>query len=100
MPQKSIYDLYEYLPKTNCGQCGMTCMKFASYLLARDVRPDDCPPLSDPEFEEKKGQLIEILGEFSSPVSCRSCKCFPVLKNGILQSIFKQHPRYPLALGI
>ena len=63
MPQQSIYDLYEYLPKTNCGQCGMSCMKFASYLLSRDVRPDDCPPLSVPEFADKKEQLIEILGD-------------------------------------
>jgi 4Fe-4S ferredoxin len=63
MPQKSIYDLYEYLPKTNCGQCGMTCMKFAGFLLSRDVRPEDCLPLNDAEFTEKKKQLIELLGE-------------------------------------
>jgi ferredoxin len=63
MAQKSIYELYDYLPKTNCGQCGMTCMGFAGYLLSRDVRPGDCPALDAPECAEKKRQLMELLGD-------------------------------------
>ncbi len=62
MAQKSIYDIYEYLPKTNCGECGMKCMGFAGYLLTRDVKPDDCPPLGAPEFAEQKEALQKMLG--------------------------------------
>ena len=63
MPRKSVYELYELLPKTNCGECGMSCMAFAGHLLARDVRPGDCPVLDEPEHEEKKRCLVELLGE-------------------------------------
>ncbi len=62
MTRKTIYELYDYLPQTNCGECGMTCMGFAGYLLSRDVKPDACPPLNTPEFAEKKGKLVELLG--------------------------------------
>jgi len=62
MPHTSIYEIYEYLPKTNCGQCGLTCMGFASYLLSRDTRPGDCPELDGPEFVGKKQQLLALLG--------------------------------------
>jgi 4Fe-4S ferredoxin len=59
----SIYELYEYLPKTNCGQCGLSCMGFAGYLLSRDVRPEDCPPLCTDAFEEARQQLGALLGD-------------------------------------
>jgi 4Fe-4S ferredoxin len=62
MTRKTIYELYDYLPQTNCGECGMTCMGFAGYLLSRDVKPGACPPLDAPEFAEKKQNLIELLG--------------------------------------
>lgn len=44
-------DVYKYLPKTNCRECGeQSCMAFAVKLLngERDIK--DCKPL----FEEKK----------------------------------------------
>ena len=63
MSQKSQYEIYEYLPKTNCGECGMKCMGFAGYLLSRDVKPSDCPPLKEPEFAENKKSLEELLGD-------------------------------------
>ena len=63
MPRKSIYELYELLPKTNCGECGMSCMAFAGLLLARDVRPGDCPVLEGPEHEASKRELLLLLGE-------------------------------------
>ena len=62
MKKKSIYEIYDYLPQTNCGECGMTCMKFAGFLLARDVKLDACPPLSLPEFKEKKEELAKLIG--------------------------------------
>lgn len=63
MPPKSIYELYEFLPKTNCGQCGMSCIAFAGHLLARNLRPRDCPVLDEPRHEENKSGLVAILGE-------------------------------------
>ena len=63
MPRKSIYELYEFLPKANCGECGMSCMAFAGHLLARDLRPGDCPRLNEPQHEEDKRRLLEVLGE-------------------------------------
>ena len=63
MPRKSIYELYELLPKTNCSECGMSCMAFAGHLLARDVRPGDCPVLEGPEQEANKRELLLLLGE-------------------------------------
>ncbi len=62
MPSHSIYELYEYLPQTNCGQCGLTCMGFAGHLLSREVSPSDCPFLDAPEYAERKQQLIALLG--------------------------------------
>ncbi len=47
----SPLDVYSYLPKTNCRECGeQTCMAFAVKLLngEKDIR--DCKPL----FREKK----------------------------------------------
>jgi 4Fe-4S ferredoxin len=64
MPRTSVYELYELLPKTNCGRCGMGCMGFAGYLLSRDLKPGDCPALDDPEYVDQKRRLVEILGEY------------------------------------
>lgn len=52
-------DLLEFLPRTDCGQCGLTCADFAGLLLNRDLSPADCPVLHEPEF----GGFIEALGE-------------------------------------
>ncbi len=62
MAIKSIYELYELLPKTNCGQCGTNCMGFAGHLLTRDVKPEDCPEMDGPAFAENRQCLLEILG--------------------------------------
>ena len=63
MPRRSIYEIYELLPKTNCGECGTNCMGFAGYLLSRDVRPRDCPKLSEPDFTAAQNRLHEMLGQ-------------------------------------
>uniref|UniRef100_A0A7C4S5J0 Fe-S protein n=1 Tax=Geoglobus ahangari TaxID=113653 RepID=A0A7C4S5J0_9EURY len=44
-------DVYKYLPKTNCKECGeQTCMAFAVKLLNGEKDVKDCKPL----FREKK----------------------------------------------
>ena len=63
MSIKSIYEIYDYLPKTNCGQCGLSCMGFAGVLLSRDVKPDDCPVLSEPPYAEAGQRLRALLGD-------------------------------------
>jgi ArsR family metal-binding transcriptional regulator len=39
-------DIYRYLPKTNCRQCGYpTCLVFASELRSANCQAEKCPPL-------------------------------------------------------
>jgi 4Fe-4S ferredoxin len=47
-------ELYQMLPKTNCKKCGKTsCMAFAVALMARELTPEDCPPLKEePKYKE------------------------------------------------
>ncbi|MFC1787109.1 acetyl-CoA decarbonylase/synthase complex subunit gamma [Halobacteriota archaeon] len=55
-------DIYNYLPKTNCGECGeKTCMAFASQLIERAVKLEDCPPLKQPNFDGSYRSLKELL---------------------------------------
>ncbi|AKB24940.1 Tungsten-containing formylmethanofuran dehydrogenase 2 subunit G [Methanosarcina sp. MTP4] len=50
----STMELYQLLPKTNCKECGKnSCMAFAAALMARELTPDDCPPMkNDPKYKE------------------------------------------------
>jgi 4Fe-4S ferredoxin len=55
-------ELYNLLPKTNCGLCeAKTCMAFATKLALGDVLPDDCPPLLEDEFKENHQKLKELV---------------------------------------
>ena len=59
----TVMDVYNYLPKTNCKECGeQTCMAFAVRLLNGELELKQCKPL----FREKKyagirGALISLL---------------------------------------
>ena len=58
-----VLDVYRLLPRTNCRQCGMVCMAFASALLTGKATPGDCPPLvEDPTFAEAFKTLQEAFG--------------------------------------
>ena len=58
----SPIDIYKFLPRTNCGECGeKTCMAFATKLASREARLEDCPPLLKPEFEEAYQKLWKML---------------------------------------
>jgi ArsR family metal-binding transcriptional regulator len=55
-------DVYELLPRTNCGACGeMTCMAFAFGLLEARHQPDACPALADPAFAVQFQTLVDLL---------------------------------------
>jgi hypothetical protein len=44
---KTAVEIYKYLPKTNCGQCGTSsCFGFAAKLATRQAKADDCPNIT------------------------------------------------------
>ncbi len=55
-------EVYQYLPRTNCGECGeATCMAFAVKLVNREAFLHQCPPLTRPEYKENFEKLWEML---------------------------------------
>ncbi len=55
-------DILDLLPKTNCRECGLpTCFAFAMSVIQGRRKPEDCPPLNRPEFEEKRKALEDLL---------------------------------------
>ena len=56
--------IYKLLPQTNCKQCGEpTCYTFALKLATSQKKLSDCPPLTEPEFAEKRAALESIIIE-------------------------------------
>ena len=62
MANLSMYQIYQYLPKTDCKKCGFSCMEFANHLIAESARPEDCPFLLEPEYAETLMKLHDLLG--------------------------------------
>lgn len=55
-------DLYGYLPKTNCKECGeATCMAFAVMVLNHEKSLDKCPYLSEPKYKCARETLVMLL---------------------------------------
>jgi len=60
----SWLDIYQHLPKLNCGKCGyQVCSAFASSLLNGDVKLSACFPLKEPQYQQNLRKLKQILGE-------------------------------------
>ena len=59
----SAMDVYNYLPRTNCRECGeQTCMAFAVKLLNGEKSLSDCKPLFlEEKYTGVKESLISIL---------------------------------------
>ena len=57
------FDVYTYLPKTNCGECGeATCMAFAVKLLNGEKKIDECLPLvRERRYATLKDKLLRCL---------------------------------------
>jgi len=56
-------EVYKLLPGLNCGKCGEnSCFNFALKLASGQSSLENCPPLNEKGFEEKKGQLEKLLG--------------------------------------
>jgi ArsR family metal-binding transcriptional regulator len=56
-------DIYNYLPKTNCGKCGEpNCLAFAVKLLLGEIRLAMCIPLAArEEFKGRKEEMEELV---------------------------------------
>jgi acetyl-CoA decarbonylase/synthase complex subunit gamma len=58
----SPIDVYKLLPKINCKECSEeNCMAFATKIVNREVKIDQCPPLLKKENEKAFNQLKEML---------------------------------------
>ncbi|TXT67066.1 MAG: hypothetical protein BAJALOKI1v1_190009 [Promethearchaeota archaeon] len=70
MARPSPLDVYGKLDKSNCGDCGYeTCMAFATDLLERKIRLEDCTHLmKDPKQKKNLQKLREMLRPPQRPV--------------------------------
>jgi ferredoxin len=63
----TVEELLEFLPRRDCWQCGRSCAEFAAFLLNRELAPEDCPVLGEPEFAGFIEALQELLGPGAAP---------------------------------
>ncbi|MFX1476201.1 MAG: (Fe-S)-binding protein [Promethearchaeota archaeon] len=66
MAKLNPMQIYKLLPRTNCKQCGMTCMAFATRLALREVQLEDCTPLTEPDYKEQLKALQEMIAPLLS----------------------------------
>jgi ferredoxin len=59
-------ELLEFLPGTDCRQCGVSCAEFAGLLLSREQPPEDCPVLHEPDYAGFIEALHELLGSVAA----------------------------------
>ena len=58
----SPIDIYKLLPKTNCKECGEeNCMAFATKIVNREAKIDQCLPLLKEQNSKAYNQLKEML---------------------------------------
>ncbi len=61
----SLFELYNLLPRTNCKKCGTVCMGFAAKLISGEAKPEDCPLLLEPAYNDNLETLKNILSPFT-----------------------------------
>ena len=59
-------EILEFLPGSDCRQCGVSCAEFAAALLARQTAPEDCPVLHEPDYAGFIEALHELLGPLAA----------------------------------
>ncbi len=53
-------DLSEFLPETDCGNCGFaSCIEFAESVLEKETPPNKCPDLGD-KFIDTLATIVEL----------------------------------------
>jgi len=56
--------IFKLLPQTNCKKCGEpTCYTFALKLATSQKKLAHCPPLAEPQYDEKRAGLEAIIIE-------------------------------------
>ena len=63
MARPSPLEIYTLLDKSNCKDCGYdTCMAFATDILERKVKVQDCTHLMrDPKQAKNREKLIKVI---------------------------------------
>ncbi|MGB9887349.1 MAG: (Fe-S)-binding protein [Moorellales bacterium] len=60
--------LYQWLPRTNCRQCGeATCLAFAAKLLLGEQRLERCQPLFGPDYRHLRQAMQELAAALGTP---------------------------------
>jgi ArsR family metal-binding transcriptional regulator len=60
-----IMEILKLLPMTNCKACGYaTCMAYAAALREGEISLQDCPPLGEEKYREKREKLQAYLKSF------------------------------------
>lgn len=58
----NVMEVLKELPRTNCKECGEpTCMVFATKLLKRERKLEECKPLLNEEHAQRHRNLQIIL---------------------------------------
>ncbi|MFZ5449123.1 MAG: (Fe-S)-binding protein [Thermodesulfobacteriota bacterium] len=76
----TVEEILEFLPGSDCRQCGLSCAEFARALANRELRPEDCPVLHEPDYAGFIEALHELLGVVAAapgmridPDRCNGC---------------------------
>jgi len=60
-----VMEILKLLPLTNCKLCGYaTCMAYAAALREGEISLQDCPPLWEEKYQEKREMLQDYLESF------------------------------------
>ena len=60
-----VMEILKLLPLTNCKACGYaTCMAYAAALREGEISLQDCPPLWEEKYREKREKLQAYLESF------------------------------------
>jgi len=60
-----VMEILKLLPMTNCKACGYAaCMAYAAALREGEIRLEDCPPLWEDKYREKREKLQAYLESY------------------------------------
>jgi ArsR family metal-binding transcriptional regulator len=60
-----VIEILKLLPMTNCKLCGYaTCMAYATALREGEISLDDCPPLGEENYRQKRENLRAYLESY------------------------------------
>jgi ArsR family metal-binding transcriptional regulator len=60
-----VMEVLKLLPMTNCKACGYAaCMAYAAALREGEISPEDCPPLWEEKYREKREKLLAYLASY------------------------------------